>query len=82
MIKALNITSAIRPAGGGLLPQRVSIHRSEGAMPIVTHLEALKEDGNWCRHGGNYFGAADLDDAIKDYYRRCQQLGVLPFEEE
>jgi hypothetical protein len=82
MIKALNITSDIKPAGGGLLPQRISIHRSEGAMPIVTHHEALKEGGNWCRFGGNYFSAEDLPAALADYQERCRQLGVVPFPKE
>jgi hypothetical protein len=82
MIKALHITSTIRPAGGGQLPQRISLHRSEGAMPIATHHEALKEDGNWCRFGGNYFTGQDMPAALADYEKRCRAIGVYPYEED
>lgn len=82
MIKALNITSDIRPAGGGLLPCRISLHRSEGFHPIATHMEALQETGNWARMQGNYFAAEHLPEALADYRERCAQLGVDPFPQE
>ena len=74
-ILALNIVSDIKPAGGGCLPCRISIHEGEGCCRLVTHLEAQQEDtGNWARMQGHYFH--NMVDAWADYEKRCEQLGV------
>ena len=75
------LISPTKPAGGGMLPQRVTLHLTGNEhMPLATHLEAQQENGRWARMQGNYFSPEEQRAAVEDYLKRCLQLRVRTLE--